>query len=78
MDSGADDIWLEGIAESITQRLVAVGQGPGQNSAYALTSVDYGDTWQEAIAIPHTGRYMTDVAWSGLNTDLFVATAAAA
>ncbi|MDH3546338.1 MAG: hypothetical protein OEN22_04525 [Gammaproteobacteria bacterium] len=75
--TGTDEIWLQGITESITQRLVAVGKVAGPNSAYVLTSDDYGDTWQEAITLPQTGRYMTDVAWTGLNVDLFVATAAA-
>lgn len=75
--TGADEIWLQGITESISQRLVAVGKVAGPNSAYVLTSDDYGDTWQEAIALPQTGRYMTDVAWTGLNVDMFVATAAA-
>lgn len=75
--TGADEIWLQGITESITQRLVAVGKVAGPNSAYVLTSDDYGDTWQEAIAIPQTGRYMTDVARTGVNIDMFVATAAA-
>ena len=75
--TGADEIWLQGITESLMQQLVAVGKVAGPNSAYVLTSGDYGDTWQEAIALPQTGRSMTDVAWTGLNVDMFVATAAA-
>jgi hypothetical protein len=75
--TGADEIWLQGITESMWQQLVAVGKVAGPNSAYVLASDDYGDTWQEAIALPQTGRSMTDVVRTGLNQDLFVATAMA-
>jgi hypothetical protein len=75
--AGADEIWLQAITVSMWQQLVAVGKVAGPNSAYVLSSDDYGDTWQEAISLPQTGRSMTDVVWAGLNQDLFVATAMA-
>jgi hypothetical protein len=75
--TGADEIWLQGVTGSLLQ-LVVVGKVAGPNSAYALTSEDYGETWQEAIELPQTGRYMTDIVWTGLTqNDLFVSTAAA-
>ena len=74
--TGADEIWLQGIAHSATH-FVAVGKVSGPNRAYVLTSADHGATWQEAVALPQTGRYMTDIAWTG-RSPVFVATAAAA
>ena len=72
VNTGPDDYWLKAVTSS-GDIFVAAGEIYPSGKAYMMTSLD-GVMWTENPFVPQTGRYVTDLAWSGQQ---FVATTAA-
>lgn len=63
VNTGPDNYWLQAVTSS-GDTMVAAGQIYPSGKAYMMTSLD-GVMWTENPFVPQTGRYITDLAWSG-------------